>query len=117
MHLKGFIAFLFILTLISSCAFVPEVSDTQEYYADCPMFTKKLTLSVTKVQGEICDDDDNLEACLLTIGVIVPAGSLIVSGSLVLAGNTLHWLEYESSCENGFVIKNYNKLKNKLKRT
>jgi len=42
---------------------------------------------------------------------------LIVSGRLVLAGNSLHWLEYEGGCENGFVLKNYNMLKNKLKRT
>ena len=116
MSLKRLVIYLFTITLMSSCAFVPEVSNTQKHYAECPMLTKKLTLNITKAEGEICDDDDDLEACLLFIGVVLPVGSLIVSGSLVLAGNTLHWLEYEASCENGIVLKNYNKLRSNLNK-
>ena len=116
-RLNGFFVFVFATTMLSSCAFVPEVSDTQEYYAECPMLTKKLTLNVTNAEGELCDEDDDIKACLVFMGAVLPVGSLIVSGSLVLAGNTLHWLEYEVSCENGVVLKNYNKLKSKLNKT
>lgn len=93
--------FLVTLTLVSSCSFVPKASENQEYFAECPMLTKQLTLSVTELEGGVCDDDDDLEACLLTLGVVVPVGTLVLSGSIVVAGNTLHWLEYEATCENG----------------
>lgn len=77
------------------------------------MSTKTLTLSL---EGEeeslnICFNGSSPEAasaCLLTFGVIVPAGTFIVSGSIVLVNNTLHWLEYQGRCDKGLVRKHLN---------
>ena len=115
MYLKGFIGVLLVISLISSCTFVPKVSDNQENLFECSMFTRKLTLSATKYEDGMCDDV-NLETCLLGMAIVVPAGSLVVSGSLVLIGNTLHWLEYQGTCNNGFIIKNYEKFKTELQK-
>jgi hypothetical protein len=63
----------------------------------------------------MCDDVD-LEACLLGMAIVVPAGSFLVSGSLVMIGNTMHWLEYQGTCDNGFILKSYEKFKTKLEK-
>ena len=42
-------------------------------------------------------------ACLIAFGVVIPAGSLVVSGSVVLVGNTLRWVEYHGSCDEGAI--------------
>ena len=99
-----------IITLTSGCAFVPELSEDQEYYKDCKTHTKYLTLSATKLRDFNCGNADVM-GCLVLAGVVIPAGSMIVSGSLVLAGNTIHWLEYHTSCENGVFLKGYNEIK------
>ena len=102
---------------MSSCAFVPEVSKTQKYSHKCQMLTKRLTLSTKELKGELCKNEDDIDACLMTFGVIIPAGSFVISGGLVLAGNTLHWLEYQGTCKDGIVLKSINKLKKKLKKS
>ena len=117
MNLKIFIAFFLITFFISACAFVPEVSKTQKYSNECKMFTRKLTLSAKEIKGKLCKGEDDVEACLMTFGIIVPAGSFVISGGVVLAGNTLHWLEYQGTCKDGIVLKSFNKLKRKLKKT
>ena len=35
--------------------------------------------------------------------VAVSAGSLLVSGSIVVVNNTVHWLEYQGTCSEGFL--------------
>jgi|GEM_PF-2971455 len=97
-------------TLISGCAFVPELAEDQAYFEDCKTRTKSLSLAAKKLDKASCGNND-IRTCLFLKGVFIPASSLIVSGSLVLAGNTLHWLEYHGSCENGVVMKNYKKIK------
>lgn len=110
MHLKKLLIFIFITAVISGCAFVPELSEDQEYFQDCKTHTKNLTLTTTRLKSDNCGNSD-WKACLLMQGVLIPAGSMIVSGSLVLVGNTIHWLEYHTSCEKGAVLKSYNKMK------
>ena len=108
MHLKIYTLVILSTFFATSCAFVPKVSDKQKYTKNCNMFTKNLTLSATKIKGELCNDETNLndlEACLMIFGVIVPAGSFIISGSIVLVGKTLHWLEYQGTCEEGIIAR------------
>ena len=88
---------------MSGCAFVPELSEDQEYFQDCKTRTKYLTLSTTKLRNFDCGGADEM-GCLILAGVVI-------SGSLVLAGNTIHWLEYHTSCEKGVFLKSYNELK------
>jgi hypothetical protein len=33
----------------------------------------------------------------------VAAGSVIISGSIVVTGNTIHWLEYQGTCSDGYL--------------
>ena len=92
----------------TSCAFVPKISDKQKYTGNCNMFTKNLTLSVTEIKGQVCNDAKNnndLVACLMIFGAIVPATSFVISGSIVLVGKTLHWLEYQGTCEEGIIAR------------
>lgn len=71
----------------------------QEHAEGCRMSTKKLTLSAETIAVNACNGGAEESACLMLFGVIIPVGSLLVSGSVVLAGNILHWLEYQGSCE------------------
>ena len=103
-----------IIFFVVSCAFVPKISDEQKYSENCKMLTKNLTLSLTEIKGSKCSDDDDIEACLVLFGVVIPASSFIVSGSIVIAGKTLHWLEYQGTCEDSILLKNINRLKNNI---
>ena len=96
--------FLFLSFLISACTFLPAISDTQEYSADCEMLTRELTLSKEFIDFHRgCGTNAEAAACFLAVAIGVPAASFIVSGSVVLAGNTIHWLEYQGTCEGGYL--------------
>ena len=99
-----------VVLLVTSCAFVPEVSEEQVYQEKCRMLTKQLSLGVEEIHGDLCTSDTDPEACLLTFGVVIPVGSFVLSGSVVLIGNVLHWLEYHGACSEGFVLKTYEDL-------
>ncbi|WP_299263607.1 hypothetical protein [uncultured Psychrosphaera sp.] len=84
--------------LATSCVFYPKTSDSQSYYDECKMVTKKLSLEVLGDEN-FCSRDgssDNLQ-CLVGAGIVASA-SIVISGSIVVVGNTLHWLEYQSGC-------------------
>ena len=109
MNIKLFNTIIVVSIIFSSCAFTPKVSDKQTYAKACNMFTKKLDLNMTEIKSISCHGD--LDACILAYGVVVPAGSLVLSGGVILAGNTLHWLEYQGTCEDGILRKSFSKLK------
>ena len=75
------------------------------------MLTKKLTLSANEIKGRLCESGSNIEACLVTFGIIIPAGSFVISGGIVLVGNTLYWLEYQGTCKDGLILKGLDQLK------
>ena len=75
------------------------------------MLTKQLSLTYVELQGNLCGNNTDAAACLFAVGVVIPVGSLLVSGSVVLIGNTLHWLEYQGSCEEGVIASYLDKLK------
>ena len=110
------LALLLITILTSGCAFVPAQTEEQPYRSKCPMVTKKLTLENKRLKNA-CSDNQDIKSCLFVAGVLIPAGSLIVSGSLVLAGNTVHWLEYQTTCESSTVLKGYNKIKESMTKS
>jgi len=102
---------LMLVALLASCSFVPAKSKNQPYAYDCDMMTKKLSLATIEHQGNMCGHNTDAAACLIAVGVVIPVGSLLVSGSVVLIGNTLHWLEYQGSCEEGMIASYLDKLK------
>jgi hypothetical protein len=98
------LAVLLTALLLSSCAFVPKRIERQVFYDECRLTMPAWELDVLFFEGgNICQDFQDAEACLVTLGVIIPVGSLVVSGSIVLTGNTLRWLEYQGKCDNGSI--------------
>lgn len=101
-------AFFVSVLLMTACAFVPTVKSPDTTQSACSFYTPEWTLSVKYIdERNFCrgTHGDDARLCLMTVGVIVPAGSLLVSGSIVLIGNTLHWLEYQGTCEDSEVRK------------
>jgi hypothetical protein len=101
LHFKNVLITLLLFFCLTSCVFLPETSENQQYYNECEMATKKLTLKAdVSKKYSMCggkDLKDEPLICLLASGVVASA-SIVVSGSIVLIGNTIHWLEYKASC-------------------
>jgi hypothetical protein len=86
---------------VTSCVFLPESAQEQNYYNQCEMATKKLTLKADISKKYSMCGGKELKGepliCLVASGV-VGSVSLVVSGSIVIIGNSIHWLEYKTSC-------------------
>lgn len=90
-----------LLMSITACAYLPASKPTLNQDDSCQMLTNELELKeVQLIESSHCAGD----ACAIFIAV--PASSFIVSGSIVLIGNTLHWLEKNGTCSQGFIRKN-----------
>lgn len=96
---------LMVLNLVA-CAFVPKVEHSQTYAKNCEMYTKEFTLDAISLGGLDCGGNTS---CVAVAGLI-PITTFLVSGSIVLVGNTVHWLEYQGSCDEGLVQSGINKL-------
>lgn len=90
---------------LAACAFVPKVEHSQTYAKNCEMYTKELTLDAISLGGLDCGGNTS---CVAVAGLI-PVTTFLVSGSIVLVGNTVHWLEYQGSCDEGLVQSGINK--------
>jgi hypothetical protein len=97
-----------IALVISACIYVPVVDEHDTDSASCKTYTKSMTLETIELQGNIaqpgCRTGDCAAAALAGV-VVVTAGSAIISGSIVLTGNTIHWLEYQGTCSDGYLGK------------
>jgi len=81
---------------LSSCIFYPKIADEQ--VAGCELVTKQLTIDLISLDADIGSDPR---------GVVILAAfggtTLIVSGSIMVAGNSIHWLEREGTCDDGVI--------------
>jgi len=89
-----------------ACAFVPKVDHKQKYARNCEMYTKELTLDAVSLGGLDCGGNSS---CVV-VASLVPVTTFLVSGSIVLVGNTVHWLEYQGSCDESLLHSSINKL-------
>lgn len=94
----------------TGCAFMPVTDSDQPYAANCEMYTKMLTLDKPR-EAKVFSCQKNMHGgdflgCLLIAGIVVPAGSFVLSGSIVLVNNSLHWLEYQGTCDKREVAEN-----------
>ena len=96
----------FMLLNLIACAFVPKVDHKQDYAKHCEMYTEELTLDSISMGGLDCGGNST---CVAVAG-IVPVTTFLVSGSIVLVGNTLHWLEYQGSCDEGIIQSSLDKI-------
>lgn len=94
--------FTFFLVFLNACVFIPKKLPNNTAPNSCQMVNKEYTLEAEQVVnfGAHCDSG----ACLIAL-LGIPVLSLVVSGTIVLIGNTIHWVEYYSSCENEGTVK------------
>jgi hypothetical protein len=95
--LKKFLILSLVFAL-SACVVVPVVDKNEFVSSTCKTYTKSMKLDVVVANRGICGDEYCLAAAL-----VVFAGSAIISGSIVLTGNTVHWLEYQGTCSDGYL--------------
>ena len=96
--LKTFIILLMIIFTFSSC--VVKSRSYSKYYNDCNVTSKKWELDYDfYIDSSVCRGSIEPLSCLAVLGVAVPVFSTVVSGSIVLIGNSVHWLEYQSKCD------------------
>jgi hypothetical protein len=114
-NIKKLVWLTLILAILYACAFVPKITDEQKYASTCDMVTKNLTLSAQQIEGNLCRSGDDIESCLMIYGIVIPAGSFVISGGITLVGNTLHWLEYQGTCEDSALLKGMRTLKKDVK--
>ena len=98
-----------IILSLSACVYVPVVDEPDASSDSCKTYTKSMSLTAVEMQGNIvvqpgCNRGDCAAAALASV-VVVTAGSAIISGSIVLTGNTIHWLEYQGRCSDGYLAK------------
>ncbi len=93
---------------LSACSilpFVPQVDETPKVDGNvaqkgtCRTITKHLTFARNPDHVPPRCNDAN---CLAGYGYVVVADA-IVAGSIVLIGNTVHWLEYQGTCSDGYL--------------
>lgn len=82
---------------LSGCMVVPVLDNDKAASTSCETYTKSMSLKTVSWQPSC-----NNEECLATV-VVIGAGSVLVSGSIVLVGNSVHWLEYQGTCSDGYL--------------
>jgi len=89
-----------LLALALAGCVVPVVDNDVAASSSCHTYTKSMSLKVLDENPFMrgCHDDECLAAAL-----VVSAGSVVISGSIVLTGNTVHWLEYQGTCSDGYL--------------
>jgi hypothetical protein len=92
---------------LTACVYVPVVDEPDAASASCKTYTKSMSLDTIEMQGNIgiqpgCNRGDCAAVALASV-VVVTAGSALISGSIVLTGNTIHWLEYQGTCSDGYL--------------
>ena len=94
---------------LSACVYVPVVDENEAASSSCKTYTKSMSLETVELQGNIaaggCSNNRDCAVEALAGVVVVTAGSAIISGSIVITGNTLHWLEYQGTCSDGYLSK------------
>jgi hypothetical protein len=94
---------------LSACVYVPVVDQNDAASSSCKTFTKTMSLETIELHGNIADNGcvNNRDCAVGALAgvIVVTAGSAIISGSIVVTGNTLHWLEYQGTCSDGYLSK------------
>ena len=107
----------FLALSLSACIYVPVVDESKASATDCETVTKHMSMQnlfeteARDTPGRSNDIPINIgggcnsecAAAILAAVVAVSAGSAIISGSIVLTGNTVHWLEYQGTCSDGYL--------------
>lgn len=105
-----------LLFILTACVYVP-VSNHDAESATCKTVTHSMSLdkletfdmesrtpnvvgNMGNCQGSSCAA---FLAGIIAVAAAVSAGSVIISGSIVITDNTIHWLEYQGTCSDGYL--------------
>jgi hypothetical protein len=108
---------LFVLAL-SACVYVPVADKSNDMANTCKTYTQKMTLDELfpketrndllrpfYQQNSCSGDCAKLQLAIMALPAVVAAGSAIISGSIVVIGNSVHWMEYQGRCDDGYLYK------------
>jgi hypothetical protein len=110
------LALALIASCLCSCVVLPKKTSSLDSL--CNIRTPRWTLDVRQADPDDCADSEaDAMQCLMSYGVVLPALSTLVSGSIVILGNSVHWMEYQGSCEDAELQKALVKFKQSLKGT
>ncbi len=99
--MKKYAAIIISVFYLAGCVYYPKVNKMQK--AKCELVTKKLKIDKTTLDPAISSPSDLFG--FLIVGGLIAATTIAVSGSIMIAGNTIHWIEQEGTCDGG-IIKN-----------
>jgi hypothetical protein len=106
MKIFKIIVFALLLFVLAACVYVP-VSNHDAESATCKTFSNSMSLDTKPFNGNVeCPAGADVGGCLAAIAllpVFLPVGTLIISGTIVVSNNTIHWLEYQGTCSDGYL--------------
>lgn len=115
-HLRRAGIGLLLAASLCSCVVLPKKTSSLDSL--CNIRTPRWTLDVRQTDPDDCADSEaDAMQCLMSYGVVLPALSTLVSGSIVILGNSVHWMEYQGSCEDAELQKALVNFKQSLKGT
>lgn len=93
-----------LICFLSGCIMVPKTHEFQQ--PRCELITKKLTVTVKDLDltqarhSNVNMNPVGLLGLPFALAFLFTA-SVVVSGSIVVAGNSIHWIEQEGTCDDG----------------
>jgi len=98
--IRRVLLYITLISFLSGCVMVPKTHEFQE--PKCELTTKKLTVDVVGLDVNDLQfaHGDGGAVILIVIGAVFTV-SAVVSGSILVAGNTVHWIEQEGTCDDG----------------
>jgi len=104
------ISIISLVIALSACIYVPVVDENKVSASSCETYTKSMSLKQLESQSGgrqgywlNCSGNEKCYVALLTTVAVVSAGSVVISGSIVGTANTVHWLEYQGTCSDGYL--------------
>ena len=100
--LKRALVTITLVSFLSGCIMVPKTHEFAE--PRCKLFTKKLALKVKELDFSNAPHTNANPVGLVGLPFALAylfTASFVVSGSIVVAGNSIHWIEQEGTCDDG----------------
>ena len=114
MSVRTILATAILCLFLPSCiVFYPEVKNNER---DCQLLSRERTLERKVIYGTLptCSSDEASCASFLAAVVAVPVTTIVLSGSIVVVGNTVHWMERQGKCEDGYLKQKMDEFKRLL---
>ena len=99
MLIRRVLTYFTLISFLSGCIMVPKTHEFQE--PRCKLITKELTVTLKDLDFSNANMNPvGLFGLPFALAALFTA-SVVVSGSIVVAGNSIHWIEQEGTCDDG----------------